>query len=425
MSFLKFSLHDWLLHLEHSNQQEIEPGLARIKAVACRMDLLHCDAKVITVAGTNGKGSTVATLEAIYSTAGYNVASYTSPHLMAFNERIRVNLQPITDENVCAAFIAVEDNRHSTPLTYFEMVTLAALWYFKQCKLDVIILEVGIGGRLDATNIIDADVTIITTVDLDHQDYLGSTKEEIGYEKAGILRENTPFIYGDTAPPASVLKQAKLLNTKMYALGTEYFFKVTEEGLQLTLPTGRSIQLPLPRINLKAAAAASIASTCLQATLPVTLVQLAEAFRTVYILGRQQVVVNDGITTVFDVSHNPQAVSLLADFIRHYQPKGKVHAIFSALKDKDLCGLINPMQTCVDFWYPAVLSSGRAASQTLLVAALQSENCLISSCFNDPVGAYHAATKEAKQGDLVVVYGSFLTVSAIMAINNRMELEIQ
>ncbi len=422
MNFLNFSLGDWLYHLENSHRQEIQLGLTRVNAVASNLDLLHWDTQIITVAGTNGKGSTVATLEAIYATAGYNVGSYTSPHLMVFNERIRVNQQPITDEMLCAAFVAIEEGRAGIPLTYFEVATLAALWYYKQCVLDVIILEVGIGGRLDATNIIDADLAIITTVDLDHEDYLGHTIEAIGYEKAGILRANKPFIYADNHPPASVVKQARLLNTEMYCLGTNYFFSTTKDSLQLTLPTGESILLPLPKINLKAAAAASIASTCLQSILPVTLIQLVTAMRAVRIDGRQQVV-NHAITTVFDVSHNPQAVSLLADFIRGYQPKDKVHAVFSGLKDKDLCGLIKPMLSCVDFWYPAVLSGKRAASESLLLAAFRAENCFMSTCFDDPMIAYHAVMQRAKQGDLIVVYGSFLTVSAIMDIPNRMELE--
>jgi dihydrofolate synthase/folylpolyglutamate synthase len=422
MNFLSFTLDDWLYYLENAHQKEIQLGLMRISTVARHLGLLDCDAQIITVAGTNGKGSTVATLEAIYIAAGYNVASYTSPHLMVFNERIRVNQQPITDENLCAAFIAIENARDGVHLTYFEMATLAALWHFKQCMLDVIILEVGIGGRLDATNIIDADIAIITTVDLDHQDYLGHTKDAIGYEKAGILRANKPFIYADNHPPTSVLEKAQLLNTDIYCLGSNYFFNATNDSFQLDMPTGVVIELPLPRINLKAAAAAIMACACLQATLPVTLIQLAEAMRTVQLFGRQQVV-ESSITTIFDVAHNPQAVTLLADFIHRYQPKGKVHAVFSGLKDKDLCGLIKPMQPYVDVWYPAVLSGKRAASAELLESVFATQHCPMASCFNDPVSAYHAAVRDAQQGDLIVVYGSFLTVSAIMEILNRMELE--
>ncbi len=424
MNFLNFTLNDWLQYLENAHQQEIQLGLMRVSTVANRLGLLHWDAHVITVAGTNGKGSTVAALEAVYIAAGYNVACYTSPHLIRFNERICVNQQPITDENLCAAFLAIEQGRKDTHLTYFEVATLAALWYFKQCQLDVIILEVGMGGRLDATNILDADLAIITTIDFDHEDYLGHTKEAIGYEKAGILRANRPFIYADDAPPASVLQQALLLNAQMHCLGSQYTFKLTEDCMQLFSPTTEWVQLPRPRVNPKAAAAAYIASTCLQRSLPVTWPQVAKAMQTVSIAGRQQVLGGD-MKTIYDVAHNPQAVSLLAEFIQQYKPKRMVHAVFSALKDKDLCGLITPMLSSVDCWYPAVLTGKRAASESLLLAAFRATGCLIPTCFDNPVMAYDAALNGAKPGDLIVVYGSFLTVSAIMDPNRIEQEELQ
>ena len=425
MNTSNFALTDWLDYLENRHHEEIQLGLTRIKKVADSLGLLQWDAQIITVAGTNGKGSTVAAVEAIYRAAGYNVASYTSPHLLVFNERIRVNQQLISDHDLCAAFTAIEQGCDGVHLTYFEMATLAALWYFKQFTIDVIILEVGLGGRLDATNIIDANLAIITTVDLDHLDYLGDTKEAIGYEKAGVLRPNTPFIYADTDQPISVIEQAVSLNTQTYSLDVHYFFKATDDELQVTLPSGEQIKLPLPRINHKAAVAAIIASTCLQSTLPVTRMQWKEAMRVVCISGRQQVVADNNVTIVFDVAHNPQATRLLADFILQYQPKAKVHAVFSGLKDKDICGLIKPMHSYVDFWYPAVLSSKRAASEAVLLKALQTEHCFVSTCFNSPLVAYHAAMQKADPGDLIVVYGSFLTVSAIMAATRMQQEELQ
>lgn len=413
MNFCNFTLAEWLSFLENRHQQEIQLGLQRITAVAKRLNLLQPQARVITVAGTNGKGSTVAALEAIYHAAGYQVASYTSPHLISFNERIRVNQQAISDANLCAAFLAIEEGRAEIDLTYFEMATLAALWYFKSFKLDIIILEVGLGGRQDATNIIDADLAIISTVDLDHQDYLGDTTEAIGYEKAGILRANKPFIYADSQPPASVIACAKALNAKIHCLDLDYSYKTTANSLQVLC--GDTIKLPLPKINPKAASAAILASQCLQPILPVTVAEQAEAMRAVSILGRQQVICGI-ITTVLDVAHNPQAVSLLADFIGRLQPKARVHAVFSGLKDKDLCGLIKPMRSCVDEWYPAVLSGKRAASESLLLDAFSAANLAIPSCFKHPVDAYQAAVKRSKPGDLIVVYGSFLIVGAIMAV---------
>ena len=413
MNLSSRTLAEWLELLENRHDEEIQLGLSRIQVVAKRLDLLHFDAKLITVAGTNGKGSTIATLEAIYVAAGYQVASYTSPHLLVFNERIRVNQIPITDKKLSDAFVVIEEGRGDIHLTYFEMVTLAAFWVFKQLKLDVILLEVGLGGRLDATNIIDSDLAIITTIDFDHQAYLGHTKEAIGYEKAGILRENKPYIYADDAPPESVIEKGILLNAPRIC----YSFKTNSDSLQIRSSSGEVIEVSKPCINFKAATAAIMASAYLNSSLPVTNAEWNEAMQNVHISGRQQVV-KGPITTIFDVAHNPQAVSLLADFIRSYQPKGKVHAVFAGLKDKDLCGLIRPMHFYVDFWYPTALSGKRAASGSMLLAAMKAENCSVSTCFNTPKAAYQAARQSANSDDLIVVYGSFLTVSAVMSTDN-------
>ena len=434
MDFLKFNLEDWLYYLENSHTQEIQLGLERITSVAKKLDLLQWSAQVISVAGTNGKGSTVTALETIYMSAGYKVATYTSPHLLVFNERIRVNATPISNQQLCAAFLVIEQARESTPLTYFEMTTLAALWHFRQLALDVIILEVGLGGRLDATNIIDSELAIITTIDFDHQAYLGDTKEAIGYEKAGILRAKKPLIYADNNPPISIIKHAAFLNVPMYSIGVDYSLDSNASELTLGLSkvlqtqgdqSSETLTFSLPMINPKAAAAALIASICLNRRLPCTLPQLREAMRKMFIVGRQHVV-KGAVTTVFDVAHNPQAVLLLAEFIQRYQPKQKVHAVFSGLKDKDLCGLIRPMLSFVDAWYPAILSGKRAATEAQLLAALDVDgNQVPACCYSDPLTAYNAAINEATSGDLIVVYGSFLTVSAIMSANREVLEELQ
>lgn len=413
------SLAEWLDYLENRHAEEMQLGLARIHKVAATLNLLEWDATIITVAGTNGKGSTVAALEAIYCSAGYHVASYTSPHLLRFNERIRVNHTPIADEPLCAIFALIEERRGDTHLTYFEMATLAALWYFKSICLDVIILEVGIGGRLDATNIIDADLAIITTVDLDHQAQLGATREAIGYEKAGILRKNTPYIYADNQQPTSILAHAKQLHSTQLI----YSMETHSDYFQLKLGSGVTITLPLPQINIKAAAAAVMASLHFNSKFPIALIQLEAAMRNVWISGRQQVIHQDGRPTIlYDVAHNPQAVALLVDIVKSYQSKGKVHAVFSGLNDKDLLGLIKPMHSLVDFWYPAVLSSKRAASEPLLRSVFNDMNDSMEICYDDPYAAYDAASNAAKPDDLIVVYGSFLTVSAVMSIQQQEEL---
>jgi dihydrofolate synthase/folylpolyglutamate synthase len=405
-----FKLGDWLDVIENRHAQEIQLGLDRIKSVANELDLLTWDAKVVTVGGTNGKGSTVAALETIYSTAGYQVGAYTSPHLIKFNERIRVNQQPISDELLCAALDHIERCRGQVHLTYFEMVTLAALYFFKQSHLDIIILEVGLGGRLDATNIIDSDLAIITTVDLDHQEYLGSTREAIGYEKAGILRPNRPFIYADDTPPDSLIQFATSLNSPRL----EGSFDVTEDSLVIYSLFGPLIRVPLPNINPKAAVAAMLATSYLNSHLPVTPAQLALAMKRIFIPGRQQLIPGE-VSILFDVAHNPQAVRLLVEFIRRFEPKGKIHAVFSGLKDKDLAGLIEPMQSLVDFWYPALLTNKRAASSSLLIKVFSLLNHPVTSCYDDPIRAYETALQRAKLGDLIIVYGSFFTVSAVMS----------
>jgi len=413
MNFYDFSLDDWLFYLENSHAKEIQLGLTRISEVACRLDLIKTDAIIITVAGTNGKGSTVAALSSIYLAAGYKVATYTSPHLQVFNERIAINNEPISNQDLCNAFIEVEKKKENIELTYFEFSTLAALCYFKKNSPDVIILEVGLGGRLDATNIIDADLSIITTIHFDHQEYLGNTIEEIAYEKAGIIKNNKICIYGDYETPLSIVNQAHLLNTRLYCLGQNYSFNIKQDYFELYDINGEKHNLIIPKINIKSAAAAVIACDLLQSSLPINSMQINEGMKKISICGRLQVQ-GDKVRTLLDVSHNPQAVLLLRDFIKELKPAGRIHAVFSGLKDKDLCGLINPLKSLVNFWYPAVLSGKRSSSQSLLMGAFSKENCKVSICYSDPTEAYYAALKAAIDGDLIVVYGSFFMVSAII-----------
>ncbi len=419
----KFTLAEWLDYLENRHQQEIQLGLARIQQVAASLHLLQPKAKIITVAGTNGKGSTVATLEAIYLAAGYQVASYTSPHLISFNERIRVNQTHISDDQLCAAFAAIEAARGEILLTYFEMTTLAALWHFRQYQLDLIILEVGLGGRLDATNIIPADLAIITTIDFDHQEYLGNDKEAIGFEKAGILRANKPFIFADQNLPASVIKQARLLNSPMYLAKRDYDYSLSKGTLELVFQE-RRILLPQPKLHINSVIAAIIGSLLLQADLPVNDCHWGQAVKNVHLPGRLQLI-NDEVMTLLDVSHNRQAVEYLAEFIRKLHPKKLVHAVFSAFKDKDIAAMIAPLIDCVNYWYPALLTGKRAASKEQLMGIFNLY-CDPPICHNEPFLAYQAAKEKASIGDLIVVYGSFSTVSEVMlAINNNCNYSAQ
>ncbi|GGI76090.1 bifunctional folylpolyglutamate synthase/dihydrofolate synthase [Legionella impletisoli] len=396
-------------------------GLDRIRRVADIMGLETTKARIITVAGTNGKGSTIASLEAIYHAAGYKVGSYTSPHLIHFNERIRLNLNPVSDAMLCEAFQLIEEKRGCTHLTYFEMSTLAALWCFKAYEAEVILLEVGIGGRLDATNIIDSDLAIITTVDLDHQAILGDTKEAIGHEKAGIIRSHKPVLYADTHPPRSVLRYAETFNSPMYEFKKAYDYELSLDSFQIHFKN-EVLFLPKPPVNLKCAAAAVIAAILLNHFLPVSKEAFEKAMRSIKVLGRLTVIPKNPVI-ILDVAHNPQAAQLLAKFINRYQPKQCVHAVFAALKDKDLCGLIKSVAQEVDFWYPALLDSKRAASRDDMAFAFKKTLATTTVCYETPVDAYYAALNHAKPEDLIVVFGSFLTVGAVFSILNANRYE--
>ena len=408
------TLSDWLSYFEFRHLEPIQLGLERVRTVAERLELALLNATVITVAGTNGKGSTVAALTAIYQAAGYCVATYTSPHLLNFNERICVNQTPISDDDLCTAFRVIHATPESRDLTYFEMATLAALWHFKKVLPEVIILEVGMGGRLDATNIIDADVSVITTIDFDHMAFLGDSREKIGYEKAGIMRKNKPLVYADINPPESIRAYAKTLESDEYIMGEYYSFNVFNDFFVLSLSDYTEIRLPKPSINCQAMAAALVVSIILNPCLPVTNKDWVSATSSVSIKGRLQEVVIDGVTHLFDVAHNPQAVRLLVDYLANKTGKGNIYAIFSGLKDKDLYGLIKPMEPLVYGWYPALLDGPRAADRMTLQKAFGDAINQYPECYADPVLAYQAVKKVVKPGDYIVVYGSFLTVSAVM-----------
>lgn len=410
----QWSLQEWLFYLEHRHHQEIQLGLERIRLVASKLKLEKTNCPVILVAGTNGKGSTVAALESLYSTAGYRVGVYTSPHLITFNERIRFQCQPINDEALCTAFSLIETAREHITLTYFETVTLAALWYFSHVSPDLIVLEVGMGGRLDATNIIDADLAIITTIDLDHQEYLGTTREAIGREKAGILRAGTSFIYADTNPPHSVIEQAQQLNVKTFVNGDSYVIQEEEDDWELNFAGQCYTHLPKPKINLQAAAAAVVASLILEKKLPVQEQIWSQFMQEVFIPGRLQLESGD-IQVLYDVAHNAQSVALLAKTITQFPLRGKIHAVFSALKDKDIAALIKPMSKLVDCWYPAELQGKRALSSESLMNYFHNAEIYPNFCYNTPLIAFEKAFNQAQAGDLIVVYGSFHTVGQIMA----------
>jgi dihydrofolate synthase/folylpolyglutamate synthase len=419
---IKWDAAQWLRHLERRSLNPIQLGLDRVLKVASRLNLLVPACKVITVAGTNGKGSTVNALETIYHQAGYKVGSYTSPHLIEFNERIKVDLTPISDLELCEAFVTIESARGEVDLTYFEVATLAALVHFKKMSLDIIILEVGLGGRLDATNIIDSDVAIITTIDFDHQDYLGTTLEAIGYEKAGILRREKPFIYADLNPPQSILKVAAERSSPVYLYEEAFFF--TDHGSDWVFNgCGQALKgLTKPKIQLKSASAALTACFLLQEDLPISLECMYLAMSRIFVPGRLQLthLEQQNVDVLYDVSHNPQSAQLLADTIKSYRHVKKVHAVFGALLDKDIMGLITPLKDCIDYWYPAQCDNKRAAPADYLLTRCKKAEILVEICYNSPLIAYEAALSHVESGDLIVVFGSFNTVSPIISAQHKL-----
>ena len=427
-SFTDWTLLEWLNHLESRYAIEIKLGLSRIKHVAAIMDLNHPSVPVITVAGTNGKGTTVAALEAIYIAAGYRVGAYTSPHLSSFNERIRVNAELISDQALCQAFCAIEIARANTHITYFEAATLAALLYFKESQVDLIILEVGMGGRLDATNILDPSLSIITTIDFDHQEYLGNTLDQIGFEKAGILRSATPYIYADLHPPRSILEAGLILKSPAYLNGQAYQVELDEQGYLVSVVYEseqfqdlNSIRtIPSVPYHPYSIAAAIMATGCLQSRLPLTDSMLIKGISAMKVCGRQQLMKVNNKTVLFDVSHNAQSVRCLSELIgKKISSFENVHAVFSALADKNIDSLIAPMAPLVTAWNPAILPGKRASTAEQLSAFLTKYDIIFSDVFESPALAFEAACNRAGESDLIIVYGSFLTVGAVYINDTR------
>ena len=311
-------LSQWLEYIQRQHPESIELGLDRVREVATRLGLGRPAAQVITVAGTNGKGSTVAFIEAIARAGGWKVGAYTSPHLLRYNERVRIEAEEVADDALVAAFAVVEAARVDTPLTYFEFGTLAALWLFQRASLDLVVLEVGLGGRLDAVNLVDADVAVVTTVDIDHTGWLGSDRESIGREKAGIARAWKPLVLGEVDPPSSVLRHAYAIGANAIRLGSDFFHEPVDAAHWRWREVGAELRLPAPRLAAPPQRAnASTAIAALRA-LPRALPEaaFAQGVATATLPGRLQCLQRDGVEIVLDVAHNPQAARELAAWLR-------------------------------------------------------------------------------------------------------------
>ncbi|MGV8940912.1 MAG: bifunctional tetrahydrofolate synthase/dihydrofolate synthase [Lysobacter sp.] len=431
------NLTQWLERIEQLHPKSIDMGLERVREVGGRLGLGRPARQVITVGGTNGKGSTVAFIEAIALASHWKVGAYTSPHLWAYNERIRIDGKPVGDADIVAAFEAIEAAREDTLLTYFEYGTLAALWLFERAGLELAILEVGLGGRLDATNLVDPDVAVITTVALDHQDYLGDNREAIGAEKAGIARGWKPLVLGDDDPPSSVLRHAYAIGASAVRIGCDFFIdRAISSGAVAVGPedidpdevspghwrwreVGYRIDLPLPRllapVQLRNAAVAIAALRALEQ--PPTDAAIHEGVEAADLPGRLQRFACDGVEIVVDVGHNPQAAHELAAWLDAAPIGGTTHAVYAALIDKDVAGVVAELAGAVGCWHLAGLIEHAPRGTGVEAFAARLAGTAAASGFRhaDVAQAMAAARNEAQRGDRILVFGSFHTAAAALA----------
>ena len=374
---------------------------------------------IITVGGTNGKGSTCAMLESILHCAGYRVGCYTSPHLLRYNERVRIGRAEAPDEELAAGFAAVETARGDTQLTYFEFGTLSALWLFTLRRVEVAVLEVGLGGRLDAVNAFDADCAVVTTVDIDHVDFLGGEREAIGREKAGIFRPGRPAVCGDASPPASLTRHAADIGARLLSIGKD--FGATPQGKQWQYwgPAGKRGALPYPALRgagqLANAAAAVTALECLRERVPVAVNDIRAGLLQADNPGRFQVLPGRP-AVILDVAHNPQAARSLAASLEAMGGGGRVFAVFAMLKDKDIAGVISAVKAQVTHWYFAGLGGDRGSSTAQVARAFESASVAAATACEDVAAAYAQACDIAAENDKIVVFGSFFTVAAVMRL---------
>jgi dihydrofolate synthase/folylpolyglutamate synthase len=458
------SLAEWLDYIERQHPKSIELGLDRVREVAQRIGLQRPAKKVITVGGTNGKGSTVAFIEAVARAAGWRVGAFTSPHLLEYNERVRIDGVDVTDATLVEAFEVVEaaargdavspsplgrrvgvrirrkrgDQRVPEPasgpsdhllpqgegkavaLTYFEYGTLAALWLFERSKLDLAILEVGLGGRLDAVNLIDADVAVITTVDIDHQDWLGSERETIGLEKVGIARAGKPLVLGEDDPPSSVLGRAYAIGASAIRAGCDFFFDPVDGEHWRWREIRYALDLPMPQLvapaQMRNAATAVAALRALRKPIPRK--AYAQGVADARIAGRLQRFERNGVEVMVDVAHNPQAARELAAWLRQAPISGRTFAVFAALGDKDIVGVVAALAGGIDRWFIAGLEQAgpRGLDATAFAQRLAGGAAGSGEKFTNVDEALTAAEDQTQSGDRIVVFGSFHTAAAALRL---------
>ncbi|HFZ8994297.1 TPA: bifunctional tetrahydrofolate synthase/dihydrofolate synthase [Citrobacter freundii] len=398
----------WLSYLENLHTKTIDLGLERVSQAAARLDVLKPAPFVFTVAGTNGKGTTCRTLEAILMAAGYKVGVYSSPHLVRYTERVRVQGKELPESAHTAAFAEIEAMRGEISLTYFEYGTLSALWLFKQAQLDVVILEVGLGGRLDATNIVDADVAVVSSIALDHTDWLGPDRESIGREKAGIFRAGKPAVVGEPEMPYTIADVAQETGALLRRCGVDWHYHVADNQWSFTDRLGTLTDLPLPQVPQPNAATALAA---LRASgLAVSEQAIRGGIARATLPGRFQIV-SEAPRIILDVAHNPHAAEYLTQRLLTLPKSGRILAVIGMLHDKDIAGTLAWLKSVVDEWYCAPLEGPRGATAEQLL-----EHLGTGKAFENVAQAWHAALADAKPEDTVLVCGSFHTVAHVMEV---------
>jgi len=413
MAFASNSLADWLSYQERTHPKAIELGLERTRAVALRLGLLPAQSVTLTVAGTNGKGSSVTLAAAIYQAAGYRVGRFTSPHLLRYNERVAIDGVEVSDEALCRAFAAIETARAEIPLTYFEFGTLAALWLFHEAAVQVQVLEVGLGGRLDAVNIVDADCALVTNIGLDHTDWLGPDRDSIGFEKAGIMRAGKPAIYVETSPPQRLLQHAAAVGAPLALLGRDFAWTHNaDRSWNWRGGTVAYAALPPPalagEVQYRNAAGVLAAVNALQPLCPVNEAALRAALPALTLAGRYQRIGN----TILDVAHNVESAEVLADNLRSERGPGKTWLVLGMLADKPVeavCAVLAPLVqgTLFGGLPPPRGLDARSLQQRAAVAGLNGQ------VLDGVAEAYRAAQALAGPDDRILVCGSFLTVAAV------------
>ena len=424
------TLDAWLAYLEQLHPVAIDMGLERSREVFQRLGLGPLAPRVITVTGTNGKGSTCAFLASLLAGQGLRVGVYSSPHLLRYNERVRLNGTEASDAQLCAAFEAVEAARGDVSLTYFEMGTLAAFWLFASAGLDAVVLEVGLGGRLDTVNLVDADLAVVTSIGIDHADYLGNTRESVAFEKAGILRSGRPALCGDLDPPAPLLEKARSLGCPLLLRGHEFDLQIQAQGWnwQGQGAEGQALRLVnLPRLDLPMENAALALQAFALLGLPWEADSIAEALRTTHVTGRldRRDVAWKGkrVRLLLDVGHNPHAAQYLRGRLSPIAAPAIRRAVFGLLADKDLAGVIEPLLGCVSDWAVCPLPSPRSRSAESLQAALSNLGAVATSHGSVEAALEHQCDL-AGPGDEILVFGSFFCVADALPWIERHGLEV-